>query len=157
VVAGLRADPRVHLTGVEWDTPPLYAAMDVVALPTYREGFPNVALEAAAMALPIVATRVPGVVDAVQDEVTGTLVAPRDAAALAGALQRYLGDPALRDRHGQAARRRVLAEFRREAIWEATAAEYRSAMATHPSHLPKAVVALGADAGSQVPAPRAGR
>jgi glycosyltransferase involved in cell wall biosynthesis len=100
--------------------------MDLVALPSYREGFPVVALEAAAMGLPIVATRVPGCVDAVQDGITGTLAPPRDPAALASALERYLSDPALRARHGEAARRHVVTEFRPEALWEAVLAEYRS-------------------------------
>ena len=126
----LRCDPRVHFIGPRNDLPRMYAAMDVLALPTYREGFPNVALEAAAMALPIVATSVSGCVDAVQDGVTGTLVSARDADALATALQRYLADQPLRERHGAAGRRRVLAEFRREAIWEAIAAEYRSLLST---------------------------
>jgi glycosyltransferase involved in cell wall biosynthesis len=121
----LRADARVHLAGMDWNTPPLYAAMDVVALPTYREGFPNVPLEAAAMRLPVVATRIPGCVDAVRDGVTGTLVAARDPGALANALRAYLRDPELRDRHGRAGRDRVLREFRSEAIWEAIHQEYR--------------------------------
>jgi glycosyltransferase involved in cell wall biosynthesis len=129
VLAELRSDPRVHLTGVEPETPPLYAAMDVVALPTYREGFPNVALEAAAMALPIVATRVPGCVDAVEDGATGVLVPARDPDALAGALRRYLADASLRARHGSAARARVLASFQGEAIWSAMAAEYGALLA----------------------------
>jgi glycosyltransferase involved in cell wall biosynthesis len=129
VLAELQADPRVHLTGVDPNTPPLYAAMDVVALPTYREGFPNVALEAAAMGLPIVATSVPGCVDAVVDGVTGTLVPARDAGALASALGGYLADPALRGRHGAAARARVVAAFRREVIWEALETEYDALLA----------------------------
>jgi glycosyltransferase involved in cell wall biosynthesis len=124
VLAELLRDRRVRLTGVDPNTPPLYAAMDVVALPTYREGFPNVALEAAAMALPIVATEVPGCVDAVEDGATGTLVPARDAGALGSALRRYVGDASLRSRHGAAARARVLAAFRREAIWEAIRDEY---------------------------------
>ncbi len=123
--AALQADPRVRLTGPRSDVPRLYAAMDVVALPTYREGFPNVAVEAAAMALPLVATSIPGCVDAVQDGVTGTLVPVADAGALRVALERYIADPALRSRHGQAGRRRVLQDFRREAIWEAIDAEYQ--------------------------------
>jgi glycosyltransferase involved in cell wall biosynthesis len=126
VVAGLESDPRVHLTGLDRDIPRLYAAMDVVALPTYREGFPNVALEAAAMELPVVATAVPGCIDAVHDGVTGTLVPSGDALALAQALQQYLSDAPLRAKHREAARRRVLAEFRREAIWQAIAEEYRT-------------------------------
>jgi glycosyltransferase involved in cell wall biosynthesis len=125
----LENDARVHLTGMVRDTSSLYPAMDVVALPTYREGLPNVALETAAMALPIVATAIPGCLDAVQDGITGTLVAPRDPAALEAALERYITDPALRALHGQSARRWVLSEFRREAIWEAVAAEYQRLLA----------------------------
>ena len=120
----LRTDSRVHLTGMDWETPPLYAAMDVVVLPTYREGFPVVPMEAAAMELPVVATEVPGCVDAVQDGVTGTLVPPRDAAALTEAIRRYLVDPELRRKHGRAGRERMLREFRQEDIWAELYAEY---------------------------------
>jgi glycosyltransferase involved in cell wall biosynthesis len=120
----LRSEPRIHLTGMDWNTPPLYAAMDVVVLPTYREGFGIVAIEAGAMELPVVATRVAGCVDAVQDGVTGTLVPARDAAALTTAVRHYLADPELRRKHGRAGRERVLREFRPEAIWEALYGEY---------------------------------
>lgn len=125
VEAELRGDPRVHLAGMDWETPRLYAAMDLVVLPTYREGFPNVLLEAAAMERPVVATRVPGCVDAVEEGVTGTLVPPRDAGALAAAIAAYLADPGLGAAHGRAGRARVLRDFRREAIWEALVHEYR--------------------------------
>jgi glycosyltransferase involved in cell wall biosynthesis len=123
--AGLEADPRVHLAGLDWNTPPLYAAMDVVVLPSHREGFPNVPLEAAAMRLPVVATRLPGCHDAVLDGVTGLLVPARDPVALAAALRRYLRDPELRRTHGDAARARVILDFRREVVWEAVLMHYR--------------------------------
>lgn len=124
VTRALERDPRVHLTGAVPSAARLYGAMDVVALPSYREGMPNVALEAAATALPVVATEIPGCVDAVQDGVTGTLVPPHDPAALRAALRRYLGDEALRVEHGAAGRRRVLAEFDQLAVWRAIASEY---------------------------------
>jgi glycosyltransferase involved in cell wall biosynthesis len=135
----LREDPRVHLTGLEWDTPPLYAAMDIVVLPTYREGFPNVPLEAASMELPVVATDIPGCVDAVRNGVTGMLVPPRDWRALAKAIGQYLRDPELRLRHGRAGRARVLREFRQELIWEAIHQEYRRQLAQRGSRAPLGV------------------
>jgi glycosyltransferase involved in cell wall biosynthesis len=120
----LRTDPRIHLAGFEWNIPPLYAAMDLVVLPSYREGLPVVPLEAAAMQIPVVATRIPGCVDAVRDGVTGTLVPTRDTPSLAGAIRRYVHDPRLARAHGRAGRERMLCDFRPQDIWEATYNEY---------------------------------
>ena len=124
VLDRLRADPRVHFAGENWDTPPLYRAMDILVLPSHREGFPIVLLEGAAMALPIVATRVTGCVDAVLDDMTGTLVPAYDPTALAGGLQRYLCDPELRRQHGAAARVRILRDFSGQAMREAIYQRY---------------------------------
>lgn len=131
VQAMLRSDPRIHLTGFipAHDIPALYAALDILVLPSYREGFPLSILEASAMRLPVIATRVVGCVDAVEDGVTGMLVAPRDARALADAVRRYVVKPDLRTKHGQAGRRRVLRDFRPEAIWEAVYQEYARLLA----------------------------
>jgi glycosyltransferase involved in cell wall biosynthesis len=132
VMTELRTDSRVHLAGWVTDAPRWYSAMDLVVLPTYREGLGQIALEAAAMMLPVVASAVTGCVDAVRDGVTGTLVTVRDVDALVDAVRRYLAHPELRAAHGSAARRRVLAEFDQLAMWEALAKEYRELIAaTH--------------------------
>jgi glycosyltransferase involved in cell wall biosynthesis len=133
----LRSDPRIHLAGECVDMPPLYAAMDLLVLPTYREGLGIVALEAAAMELPVVATRIPGCVDAVNDEVTATLVPVRDAVALGDAVRRYLDDANLRRRHGQAGRQLVLRNFAQPALWEALHQEYTKLLRDHGCPVPE--------------------
>lgn len=76
-----------------------------------RDGIPNVVLEAMAAGVPVVATAVSGIPEAVHDGTTGLLVAPDDPVALAEALQRILHDPALARRLGSAARARIAEEF----------------------------------------------
>lgn len=114
----LARDPRVCFAGEVMDTSEVYTAIDVVVLPSYREGFPNVPLEAAAMCLPVVATRIPGCSDSVQDRVTGLLVPVRDPVALSEALRTYIQDKPLRYQHGNNGRERVLRDFRPQDIWE---------------------------------------
>lgn len=125
----LESDPRIHLTGPVTDVPAAYAAINVLAVPTYREGFPNVFIEAAAMEVPAVGTRVVGCVDAVVDGVTGTLVPPRDPEALARAIRAYLERPELAACHGREGRERAVRSFRRETVWENLFREYLSLLA----------------------------
>lgn len=118
-------DPRVHLAGERNDVPKYMAGMDVSVMPSYREGFGITNIEAAAMALPVVSTQIPGCADSVQNGATGMLVPPRDASALTEALRRYVEDPTIRRAHGGAGRQRVLRDFRPETIWKALHREYR--------------------------------
>lgn len=124
VEATLRSDPRIHLTGMVHDMPGIYRILDLLVLPTYREGFPASLLEAAAMELPVIATRIPGCVDAVRDGETGLLVPIRDAQALTTAIRTYLGDPVRRHQHGVNARRRALRDFDPEMVRDALYQEY---------------------------------
>lgn len=136
----LAADPRITHIPHSDNMPRYYAAMDLLVLPTYREGLPTVLLEAAAMALPAVATRVTGCVDAVRDGETGKLVPARDADALANAIAGYADDSSLRAQHGAAARQRVLECFQPEGVWRAVEGEYRRLLA-EAGHSPPATAA----------------
>ncbi|MGH9492099.1 MAG: glycosyltransferase family 4 protein, partial [Terriglobales bacterium] len=89
----LDTDDHILCPGHVQDIAPYYHLMDVVCLPSHREGFPNVVLEAQAAARPVVATGVTGCSDAIEHGVTGLLVPPNDLNALTDALERMLTDP----------------------------------------------------------------
>jgi glycosyltransferase involved in cell wall biosynthesis len=105
LIAQLGLGDRVRLLGYRPDVAAVYEALDVFALSSHREGLPNVLLEAMALEVPVVATRIAGVPRLVQDGDTGLLVEPGDDAGLAAALARLHDDAGLRGRLGQAGRR----------------------------------------------------
>jgi glycosyltransferase involved in cell wall biosynthesis len=125
-------DPRVHHTGWASDAPAIYPLLDIVTLPSFREGFSNVVLETGAMGLPVVATWVTGCVDAVIPGKTGELVPPGDAGALADAISAYVLSPDRRQEHGSAARVFVREHFRPEVIWKGILDVYMALAAASP-------------------------
>jgi glycosyltransferase involved in cell wall biosynthesis len=125
----LTKSSRIHYIGYA-DAPERYLSIsDIFCLPSYREGFGTVVIEAAAMGLPCVGTRIYGLADAVQDGQTGILVPPQDAEALKNALMQFLENPELVKQMGKAARERVVKEFGARIINEKTAIEYEKLLA----------------------------
>lgn len=106
---------RIRLLGYLPDPMPVYEAMDVYALSSYREGLPNVLLEAMAMEIPVVATRVAGVPRLVRHEENGLLVEPGSAEALAAAIARPLRDADLASRLRRSGRTTVEVDYSFEA------------------------------------------
>lgn len=102
---------RTVFTGFVEDIPGVMAAMDVLALPSYREGMPRVIIEAMASAKPIVATNIRGCREEVVHGVTGFLVPPQNSAALAKALLNVLSDRVLATQMGLNGRERAVEHF----------------------------------------------
>jgi glycosyltransferase involved in cell wall biosynthesis len=115
----------VRLLGQRDDVDALYAAMDVFALASHREGFPRAAMEAAAMGLPIVATDIRGCRQVVDAGTTGLLVPSRDPAALAAALRTLVDDGSLRTTMGSAGRRRAEEHFDERRVVDMVLGTYR--------------------------------
>ena len=118
--------PQIHCTGFVDDTAPYYRAMDLLVLPTWREGFPNVVLEAAATGIPAVTTESTGSRDSVIPEVTGLLIPPGYPDAIVEAVMKLLRDPARRRRMGEAARVWVTEHFSDTRVLGLTAEFYKS-------------------------------
>ena len=127
------AEGLLHWLGHVDDMPALFASVDVVVLPSYREGLPKGLIEAGACALPLVTTDVPGCREVVTDGVDGLLVPVRDAGALATAIARLHDDPVLAARLGAAARQRALDEFDERIVIARTQAVYQELLDPPPS------------------------
>jgi glycosyltransferase involved in cell wall biosynthesis len=102
---------RILFLGSRDDVEQIYRGFDLFALPSYREGFPRSAMEAAATGLPVIATDIRGCRQVVADGHTGLLVPLRDPARLAAAVEKLVLDPDLRRVMGHAARHKAEAEF----------------------------------------------
>jgi glycosyltransferase involved in cell wall biosynthesis len=98
---------------------PYYSALDIICLPTYREGFPQTPLEAQAMEVPVVSTDISGVREAVVKNKTGFLVEPKNSKALVEPLMKLIRDKSLRKEMGCEGRKRTYRLFNQEKIIQA--------------------------------------
>lgn len=114
----------VVFAGQRTDMPECYRAMDVFVTASWREGFPRSAMEAAAMGVPTVATDIRGNRQVVADGVTGVLVPPRDAAAIASAIGSLAVDDDRRRRFAASARQRAAEQFDQRTVIERSLAAY---------------------------------
>jgi glycosyltransferase involved in cell wall biosynthesis len=126
ILEDLRRQERVHFNG-RWteDVPAVYAATGISVLPTLREGLSQVALESGAMGVPIVATRIPGIVNSVQDGVTGLLVPAGETAPFVEAVLRLVNNPSLRSKLGAAACQHIRSRFSEQRVNQLWISEYR--------------------------------
>lgn len=132
LAAQLGIAERVHFLGNRGDVSSVLAALDVFVLPSLTEGMSNALLEAMAMALPVVATRVGGNPEVIGDESRGLLVPPDQPQALAAALVRLLGDQGLATRLGGAARLRVEERYGARAMVRQLEGIYAAVAARQP-------------------------
>lgn len=123
--ARIQCHPRIVMTGFVPDTSDYYRAMDLMVLPSWREGFPNSVLEAAATGIPVITTHSTGSCDSVVPEVTGLLVPPGTPEAIVEAVLKLLKHPEQRRRMGQAARAWVCENFADEHVHALTVNYYK--------------------------------
>ena len=107
----IQLNKHIHTTGYT-DSPENYLAVaDVLCIPSYREGFGTVVMEAASMGIPTVGTRINGLIDAVVEGKTGFLVPPHNGGELTKALEKLVDSQLLRQEMGKAALKRCRDEF----------------------------------------------
>jgi len=132
----LGVSDRVHLIGYLDEPAPLLAALDLHVLPSLTEGLGSVTAQAMALGVPVIATAVGGSNSLITDGVTGLLVAPADAGAIAEAMLRLLGDPGRARELAEAGRADVAARHSEAAFVDATWARYTRAVHAGPAQSP---------------------
>jgi len=117
IIEKIRSHSQIISVGQQDNVAPYYAAMDIFSLPTYREGFSAVNLEAAAMQLPVVTTDIIGARDSIVDGVTGMVVSARDSGQLKTAILRLVNNSDLRKNMGISGRKWVEEKFEQQKFW----------------------------------------
>ncbi len=118
--------PKIFTTGFVSDVRPYFAFAKALVFPSYREGFPNVVLQAGAMGLPSIVSNINGCNEIIADDTNGIIVPVKSSTALFEAMRYYLNNPNVCNRHANNAREIIVKKYERSEIWEALLAEYKS-------------------------------
>jgi glycosyltransferase involved in cell wall biosynthesis len=121
----IEAHPRIHVAGFAADVRPYLCASDVLVFPSYREGFPNVPLQAGCLGLPCIVSDINGCNEIIIPEVNGLIIPPRDSNALRLAMERMATEDTLRLRCGEASRELIVERYDQMHVWEALYQEYQ--------------------------------
>ena len=116
---------KIVEVGYQNDVRPYLAIGDVLTFPSYREGFPNVVMQAGAMGLASIVTNINGCNEIVQEGVNGAIIPVRSTSALVGAMKRMILDGEYRKSMGGNSRALIKENYERQEIWKALLAEYK--------------------------------
>ena len=122
----LREDPSIRCWGFQKDIRPYLAAASVLVFPSYREGFPNVPMQAGAMGCTLILSDINGCNEIVDHGINGLLVPVKDTAALTAAMQQVRSDQARRESMANLIREKIRLTFDQETLWKLILGEYRS-------------------------------
>jgi glycosyltransferase involved in cell wall biosynthesis len=121
----LQNDRQVIMTGFQEDVRPWLMLSDVFVFPSYREGFPNVVMQAACMELPCIVTDINGCNEIIQHNESGLIVPVKDSSALYVAMQQLFSDETLRKTFAKKSREYVVANFEQQVLWQNLLEEYQ--------------------------------
>ena len=121
----LRSDLNIHFLGYQNDVRPCFVAADVLVVPSYREGFPNVVLQAGAMGIPAIVTNINGCNEIIKEDFNGKIFSSKDVNALYEKMNWCLNNKnRVKDMASQS-RKMIVDRYRQEEVWKATLQEYK--------------------------------
>ena len=125
VLEEIETNTQIITTGFQKDIRPYLAITDVFVFPTYREGFPNVLLQACAMGVPCIATDINGCNEIITSKEHGLLIQPKSVDALVNAMTQLWKDIDLKEKYGTLARSHVAEKYDQQYVWKEIIREYK--------------------------------
>jgi glycosyltransferase involved in cell wall biosynthesis len=116
---------KIFTVGYQEDVRPYFSISDVLVFPSYREGFPNVVMQAGAMGLPSIVTNINGCNEIIEEGVNGTIIPVKDKSTLQGAMEKMVTDTSWREKLEINARKNMTANYERDIFWKLLLEEYR--------------------------------
>lgn len=129
----INCHPGITFVGYQSDIRPFLAASDVFVFPSYREGFPNVVMQAGAMGLPAIVTDINGCNEIIVQDKNGVIIPPKDADALFLAMKDLVSSPEKVNRLAANAREMITSRYEQRLVWEGILKEYQKAICTNIS------------------------
>jgi glycosyltransferase involved in cell wall biosynthesis len=120
----INTNRNIIALGFQSDVRPYFAISDVLVFPSYREGFPNVVMQAGAMGLPSIVSDINGCNEIIDAGKNGIIIPVKDEQAIFNAMEKMLKDPILLEKMKQNARSMILSRYEQEVVWKAILAEY---------------------------------
>lgn len=127
----IETHPNIISVGFQSDVRPYFAISDCLVFPSYREGFPNVVMQAGAMGLPSIVTDINGCNEIIVEGENGTIIPVKNVAALVEAMQKMCSDKVYYEQLQQKARVMIQSRYEQQVVWEALLAEYNSLLAQY--------------------------
>jgi len=127
----IETDKQIHAVGFKTDIRPFLAAADIFVFPSYREGFPNVVMQAGCFNLPCIVTDINGSNEIIKDGYNGLIVSPKEVEELRAAMMKLGNDSMLRKRMGQVARKQIVSNYDQQIVWKAILKEYKRLLILH--------------------------
>ena len=131
----LKNNSAIISTGFKDDVRPYFAIADALVFPSYREGFPNVVLQAGAMGLPCIVSNINGCNEIIEEKTNGLIIPVKNKIAVYGAMKLLVQDGELRLKMQHNARPMIVSRFEQKVVWEAILEEYRKFENANPKHV----------------------
>lgn len=118
-------NPNIIGVGYQTDVRPYFAVSDCLVFPSYREGFPNVVIQAGAMGLPSIVTDINGSNEIIKEDINGVIIPPKDVDSLKGVMMRMMKDEKWCLSVKKNAREMIVSRYEQREVWEAVLQEYQ--------------------------------